>query len=67
MSVHAACNDFAPGASPARDQSRDIPTLQIDEIDRQQQNAGGMPRPAYAQAHGACKSRCPIRIGNENR
>jgi hypothetical protein len=48
MSLHPACSDPASGAAPARDQSRDIPALEIDQIDRQQQDSGGMPRPAHA-------------------
>jgi hypothetical protein len=48
VSLHPACSDPAPATAPARDQSRNIPTLQIDEIDRQQQDAGGMARPNYA-------------------
>jgi hypothetical protein len=66
MSFHPARSDPAPGATPARDQSRDIPRLEIDEIDRQQQDSGGIPRTAHAQANRACESRCPIRIGNES-
>jgi hypothetical protein len=46
MSLHPACNDLASGAPPARDQSGNIPALEIDQIDRQQQYAGGMLRPA---------------------
>jgi hypothetical protein len=46
MSFHPARCDPAPGAMPARDQSRDISTLEVDEIDRQQQDSGGMPRSA---------------------
>jgi hypothetical protein len=34
-SVHTARNHPAPGATPARDQPRDIPGLEIDQIDRQ--------------------------------
>jgi len=48
MSLHPARSDPAPGATPARDQSRNIPTLKIDEIDRQQQDSGGVSRPAQA-------------------
>jgi hypothetical protein len=48
MSFHPARSDPAPGATPARDQSRDIPTLEIDEIDGQQQDSGRMPRPLHA-------------------
>jgi hypothetical protein len=66
MSFHPARSDPAPGATPARDQSRDIPTREIDEIDRQQQDSGGMPRTAHAQANRARESRCPIRIGDES-
>jgi hypothetical protein len=65
MSIHPARSDPAPCAAPAPDQSRDIPTLEIDEIDRQQQDSGGMPRTAHAYANRACESRCPIRIGNK--
>jgi hypothetical protein len=46
MSIHPACSDLASSAPPARDQSRNIPTLKIDQIDRQQQDAGGMLCPA---------------------
>jgi len=46
MSIHPARSDPAPRTTPAHDQSRDIPTLEINEIDRQQQDAGGMPRTA---------------------
>src|ERR1700730_14845211 len=66
MSFHPARSDPAPGAMPARDQSRDIPTLERDEINREQQDSGGMPRPSHAQANRALESRCPIRIGNES-
>ena len=48
MSIHPTRSDPAPGTTPARDQSRDIPTLEIDEIDRQQQDSGGMPGTAHA-------------------
>jgi hypothetical protein len=48
MSIHTARSDPAPGAPPARDQSRNIPTLKINEIDRQQQDSGGMSRTAHA-------------------
>jgi hypothetical protein len=47
MSFHPARSDPAPGATPARDQSRDIPTLELDEINRQQQDSGGMPRTSH--------------------
>jgi hypothetical protein len=48
MTIHPARSDPAPGTTPAPDQSRDIPTLEIDEIDRQQQDSGGIPRTAHA-------------------
>jgi len=66
MRLHAACGDLAPGAAPTRDQPRDVPMLEIDEIDRQQQDSGGMPRPAYTEANRTRKPRCSIRIRDES-